>query len=253
MRTPQPENDSGARSVRATCRACSGLGDAGEEALPGVGGPHPAGPLVAVQGQGVGGQLLAPECLLEPLAQRLGLLRQLRGPVRPPQHGSQRRAGPPGGVDVALHLAQSDGAMRQRAVGVEDGVVGVLPPLVQQAIGRLPLILHEAVPVPVAVAVDPVQGGLDVGPQGVDEGPVAGALVVGASEQDEQRRGIDAAVVAAEGNLLQRRHLAAAGLVQDLAGLGVLLGDRPPSPGWRPDTPARPGPGRAAATGTPGR
>ena len=209
MRTPQPENDAGARSVRATCAGVLGARDAGEEALPGVGRPYAAGPLVAVQSQGVGGQLLAPERLLEPLPQRLSLLRQLRRPVHPPQRGSQRRTGPLGGVHVPLNLAQSDGAMRQRAVRVEDSSVSVLPPLVHQAMGRLPLILHEAVPVPVAVAVDPVQGGLDVGPQGDDEGPVAGALIVGASEQHEQRRCIDAAVVAAEGNFLQRRHLAA--------------------------------------------
>ena len=145
------------------------------------------------------------------------------------------------------------GPRRQRAVGVEDGVVGVLPALVHQAVGRLPLVLDEAVAVAVAVAVDPAQGGLDVGPERLDERPVAGALVVGAGQQDEQRRGIDAAVVAAEGHLLQRRHLAVAGLVQDLARLGVLLGDHLRRLGGGQVRQHAPAQARAAATGTPGR
>ena len=51
---------------------------------------------------------------------------------------------------------------------------------------------------------------------------VAGAVVVGGGEQEEQRRRVDAAVVARERHLAERGHLAAAHLVHDLAGLGVL-------------------------------
>ena len=58
-------------------------------------------------------------------------------------------------------------------------------------------------------------------PQAADEVEVAGALQVGAGQHQEERRRIDAAVVAAERHLAERRHLAAASLVQDLAGLGV--------------------------------
>ena len=47
------------------------------------------------------------------------------------------------------------------------------------------------------------------------------APVVRAGKHDEQRRRIDAAVVAAERDLAQRRHLAAPRFVQDLAGLGI--------------------------------
>ena len=49
-----------------------GARDASKEALPGVGGLDPAGPLVAVQSQGIRRQLLAPECLLEPLQEFFG-------------------------------------------------------------------------------------------------------------------------------------------------------------------------------------
>ena len=48
-----------------------------------------------------------------------------------------------------------------------------------------------------------------------------GAVQPGAGQRHEQRRRIDAAVVAAERHLAQFRHLAVAHLVQDLAGLGI--------------------------------
>ena len=44
-----------------------------------------------------------------------------------------------------------------------------------------------------------------------------------AGQHDEQRRGVDAPVVAAKGDLVQGGHLAAARFVQDLARLGVAL------------------------------
>ena len=56
----------------------------------------------------------------------------------------------------------------------------------------------------------------------------------------EQRRRIDAAVIEAERHLAQRRHLAAAHLVQDLAGLGVgrgIVGAWPGSAARRRSTP----------------
>ena len=60
-----------------------------------------------------------------------------------------------------------------------------------------------------------------------DERAVAGARVVRAGEHDEQRRRVDAAVVASERHLAEARHLAAARLVQDLARA------RRPAPGRR--------------------
>jgi hypothetical protein len=103
--------------------------------------------------------------------------------------------------------------MNERAVRVEDGVVGVLPALMEQAIGGLLVILYEAIAVSVSVPVDPEEGGFDVGPEGFHERPVAGPFIVRASQQDKQWRSIHAAVVAAEGHLFQHGHLAVAGLV----------------------------------------
>ena len=59
-------------------------GDAGEEGVAGVAGAHPAGALGAVQGKGVGAELLAPERRLEPLAQLPRLLLQRRRARRGP-------------------------------------------------------------------------------------------------------------------------------------------------------------------------
>src|SRR5262245_37339573 len=102
-------------------------------------------------------------------------------------------------------------------------VVRVLPSLLHQARLRLPCVLHEAVAVAVAVPVDPIQRALDVWPEPAEHLAVAGAIVVGARPNDEERCGIDAAVVRPERHRAQARHLAAAGFVQDLPGLGVLF------------------------------
>ena len=123
-----------------------------------------------------------------------------------------------------------------RAVGVEDRVVRILPALVDQALLVGAVILDEAVAVGIARPVDPAQRRFDVGPQLAQRFDVAGVLGVEAGQHHEQRRGIDAAVVQAERNLAQRRHLAAAHLVQDFSGLGVgerieilgLIGGEPP-------------------------
>ena len=108
---------------------------------------------------------------------------------------------------------------------MKDGVVRVLPPLVKQSSGALPLVLDEAVPVQIAVAVNPAKCGLNTGPEGFHEGPVAGPLVVRAGKKHEQGRGIDTAVVAAKGHFLERGHLAVAGFVEDFPGFGVLFRD----------------------------
>ncbi len=52
-------------------------------------------------------------------------------------------------------------------------------------------------------------------------GEIAAALQIGAGQHDEERRGIDAAVITAERHFAQLGHFAVTHLVQDLAGLGV--------------------------------
>ena len=54
-------------------------------------------------------------------------------------------------------------------------------------------------------------------------GQIAGAFEICARQQDEQRRRVDRAVIAAKGNLAGRRHLAAARFMQYLSRLGIAL------------------------------
>lgn len=81
---------------------------------------------------------------------------------------------------------------------MKDGVARILPALMDQPVGAVTCVLDRTVAILVAVAVDPGEGEVDVGPDGLDEGAVAGALIVGAGKHDEERRGVGAAVVAAE-------------------------------------------------------
>ena len=119
---------------------------------------------------------------------------------------------------------------------MKDRVVGILPALVGETLLGRAMILDEAVAIGITRAIDPGERGLDRGPKLGDGVVVAGPLGIEAGQHDEERRGIDAAVVEPERDLAQRRHLAAAHLVQDLSRLRVrggivglgLVGGEPP-------------------------
>jgi hypothetical protein len=72
--------------------------------------------------------------------------------------------------------------------------------------------------------VDPRERAFEMGPQLLEQHEIAGSLEVGGRHHRKQRRRVDAAVVALERHLAQRRHLSAAHLVDDLARLGIALG-----------------------------
>src|SRR5690606_38892916 len=112
-----------------------------------------------------------------------------------------------GCVSVSLHLDERDRRLRELAVLVEDGVVRVLPALVDEPVLGLPRVFEETIPVEIAVTVDPVERRLYVRPKRTYELHVAGPLPIRCGEHDEERRGIDAAVVEAERHLAERRHL----------------------------------------------
>ena len=101
-------------------------------------------------------------------------------------------------------------------------VVRILPALVREAFLAHAVIFDEIVAVGVGRPIDPAERRLDRRPQFLQRGEVAGAVEIKSRERDEQRRCVDAAVVALERDLAQRRHLAAAHLVHDLAGLRVV-------------------------------
>ena len=153
------------------------------------------------------------------LSQRLGA----RGLAT---HPGQHRRREPRAVDVGLHLASAIGASASSPSAWNTESCESFHPCWTRPLRRAPRVFDEAVAVDVAVTVDPLERALDVGPDRLDQLSIAGALVVRAGEQDEQRRGVDAAVVAAERHFAEGGHFAAAHLVQNLAGLGVLLGER---------------------------
>ena len=133
-------------------------------------------------------------------------------------------------VDVALHFAQRQRPLREPAVGMEHRVRRTLPAVLRRRRAARPR-LDEAVAVDVAVHVDPAQRRGDRRPQLGDEIEVGGARVVRAGQQHEQRRGVDAEVV--------RRDVAAARLVEDLAGLGAVGRRSCRRSAWRPGSAAR--------------
>src|SRR5262245_15468734 len=92
-----------------------------------------------------------------------------------------------------------------------------------QSLRRAAIVLHKTVTVAISVSVDPVQGSLYIRPEPLEQGTVAGPFVVCSGQDHEQGSGIHAAVVAPERYLTEDSHLAVAGLVQDLAGLGILF------------------------------
>ena len=144
-----------------------------------------------------------------------------------PSCRAQRAATLLGGIDVALHLGERDRPFGEPAVGVEDRVVRILPALVgEPLLGRRGSIRRSR-----RDRDRPDRRSRRARPRSRATARrcvaiVAGALGVEAGEQHEQRRRIDAAVVEPERHLAQRRHLAAAHLVQDLARLGVGAPDR---------------------------
>ncbi len=161
-----------------------------------VRGPDAAQPLVAVERDAVGAQLLDPECLLEALAERERLGAQLGCPTVVAEGIGEVGGAQPGGVDVGLELTQRDRALGQDAVGVEHRVVRVLPALVREAGGAASRVLDEAVAIGVGRTVDPRQRALDVRPQLLDEGSIRRLPVVRIGQDDEEGGRVMAAVVA---------------------------------------------------------
>src|SRR5690606_5933085 len=114
----------------------------------------------AIERQHIGAQFLVEERGVEASAQAVRLLAPGARDflvAEPPRHGAGGREG---AVGIGLHLAERDRALRQRTVGMKDGIVAVLPALVGEAPGGLPEIFDEAVAVAIAVALDPADGRL---------------------------------------------------------------------------------------------
>src|SRR5215217_5021930 len=106
---------------------------------------------------------------------------------------------------------------------MEDGVIRVFPALISKAAAGFAEVLDETVTVPVAVYVYPCQRRFDIGPYRRDGLDVAGAVKIHPGQQEEQRGGINGAVVAPEWHLAQIGHLAQPPLMQNFARLSIGL------------------------------
>src|SRR3569623_1370855 len=102
---------------------------------------------------------------------------------------------------------------------MEDRIVRILPALLGQAAFGTARILDETVAIAVAEFVDPAQGITNIAPDRADEIQVAGALIIGACQTHEQRRGIHRAVIAANQYFAQLRQLSLARLMQNFSWL----------------------------------
>ena len=190
--------------------------------MPLVRGEAGSRPLLAVEADRVAALAVEPEAL-QPGLHALGLLAQPCGPRAVAVQLEQPRHHALGAGHVALHLDQRDRRCERLTRRVGDAVDRVLPALGHQSVLRPPLVFHETVAVQVPVPVDPRERGLGRLAQLVEEVQVARPVRVAAEQAQEQRRGVDAAVVAREGRLAERRRLAHAQLVEHLARLLVAL------------------------------
>ena len=104
---------------------------------------------------------------------------------------------------------------------VRDAVGGVLPALVRQPRLRPAPVLDETVAVEVAVQVEPLEGGVDRAAQLPEQLERARPRALAAEHAEEERRRVDAPVMAGKGRFAERGGLSHAQLVQDLPGLLV--------------------------------
>jgi hypothetical protein len=143
--------------------------------------------------------------LLKPFLQGLRLAHQLLRPLHLAEQGRQFRGAAFRRIDIPLHFAQRDGSVRHRPIGMKHRIPGILPPLLHQPFKRVSSVFDEAIAIDIAVPVDPPQGQLDVGPDGLDQREISRALVVGRRQDDEERGGIHRAVIVPERDFAERR------------------------------------------------
>src|SRR5258708_559355 len=100
-------------------------------------------PLLSVESERIRADLVAPERFIEAGAEAVGARMPLArmGLVLP--HRGQLRRASPRGVGVALHLAERDGPLGKRAVGMKDGVVRILPSLLHEAVLAVARVLEK--------------------------------------------------------------------------------------------------------------
>src|SRR5450432_4162996 len=131
--------------------------DAGKQQLPGIGRPHPAWLLGAVECQCIGPELLAPERIFKSLGETLRFRCQFPRFIHQAQAESAACRQVLAGKHIALDFGERDVALGEPSVGMKNGVVGILPALVGQSLLGGALIFNESILIWIARAVDPAQ------------------------------------------------------------------------------------------------
>ena len=148
------------------------------------------------------------------MPQSLGILR----PIEHVVDGGEPQLGV---IRVALELAQGKRDPRDRAIGLRDGVPGVLPALVVVAMTRARPIFLKTIVIDVAILVEPGHGRLDVWQVALEDRLVAAPLVQVGQDDDIEARRVVGSVIGRVRKEPKLGQLAVADLVRDLAWLHV--------------------------------
>ena len=159
-----------------------------------VGGQHPAGTLLAVEGHRIEASVGEPEtleALRDAGCARLQLSRS-GGIAVELEEASQA---PLGGERVPLCLNECDWSAQREAVLIDDAVPGVLPALILETGGRTAAVLQQLIAVEVSELVDPAQRFLNLWPQLSKQLQGAAPVGVLAQQAEKQGGGVNRAVV----------------------------------------------------------
>src|ERR1700759_1821989 len=147
-----------------------------EKALPGVRGAHSARTLITVESQCPGGEIIAPEGVLEIFSQEFGAAFEDRRLFGAAQDPGQRSPASPCAPGICLRFANRDGTGCERTVCMKDCVIGIFPALMDKTVVRAAAVFEESIPITIAVFFHPQERRLDIWPDLLDELPIARSL-----------------------------------------------------------------------------
>ena len=113
------------RTKQGLCQRLAAIrvGNACEQRVPGIRGPHPARAFLSVKGESIKVEVLAPERFFEFFSQLCCLVFQRRTHPLIPQRAAQAGGGKLRRVNITLNFAEGYRGFGQRAVRVENRVI----------------------------------------------------------------------------------------------------------------------------------
>lgn len=189
--------------------------------MAGVGGDRPDRLLVGIERERVEAEVLAPELLLEGRPERLRLSAQPGRALPLVECLEDLHHAHPRVEDVALELAKGLRCVDLTAVWVDHRVARVLPAHVLVPLRGTRPILLEAVPIEIAVAVDPFEAAERCRPVLAQQLEVAEPLPGFVQGDHIEGRGVGGAVIGRVRDQVEAGELSGAHLVWVLPGLGV--------------------------------